>query len=66
MTTIDNKQINIEKAGPTQPGTKDVYPDLGMPLSKKPDTRGNFVVTYNVKFPTSLTAEQKALLRDIL
>lgn len=66
VATIDGKQINIEKAGPTQPGSKDSYPSLGMPLSKKPDTRGNFVITYNVKFPTSLTAEQKRKLKEIL
>ncbi|KUJ11697.1 DnaJ-domain-containing protein [Mollisia scopiformis] len=66
VTTIDGKQINIEKAGPTQPGSKDSYPNLGMPLSKKPDTRGNFVITYNVKFPISLTPAQKTKLKEIL
>jgi DnaJ family protein B protein 4 len=66
VTTIDGKQINIEKAGPTQPGSSDTYPNLGMPLSKKPDTRGNFIVTYNVKFPTYLTPEQKQKLKEIL
>jgi DnaJ family protein B protein 4 len=66
VTTIDGKNIKLDKAGPTGPGTKDVYPNLGMPLSKKPDTRGNFVITYNVKFPTSLTPEQKEQLRKIL
>lgn len=66
VTTIDGKSINIEKAGPTQPGSSDSYPNLGMPLSKKPDTRGNFIVKYNVKFPTSLTAEQKNTLKEVL
>jgi len=66
VTTIDGKQINIEKSGPTQPGSKDTYPSLGMPLSKKPDARGNFVVEYKVKFPTSLTFEQKRKLKEIL
>jgi DnaJ family protein B protein 4 len=66
VTTIDLKQINIERGGPTQPGSSDSYPNLGMPLSKKPDQRGNFIVTYNVKFPTSLTIDQKRKLKDIL
>jgi len=66
VTTIDEKTLNIEKAGPTQPGSKDTYPGLGMPNSKKPDQRGNFIITYNVKFPTSLTSEQKQKLREIL
>lgn len=66
VTTIDGKRLSIEKAGPTQPGSSDSYPSLGMPISKKPGQRGNFIVKYNVKFPSSLTAEQKEQLREIL
>lgn len=66
VTTIDGKQLNIEKSGPTQPGSSDSYPNLGMPLSKKPDQRGNFIVSYNVKFPISLTPDQKQKLKEIL
>lgn len=66
MSTIDGKQFNIDKSGPTQPGSSDSYPSQGMPISKKPGQRGKFVVKYNVKFPTTLTAEQKQKLRDIL
>jgi DnaJ family protein B protein 4 len=66
VTTIDGKNLVIEKGGPTQPGSSDSYPDLGMPISKKPGQRGNFVVKYNVKFPSSLTAEQKRKLKEIL
>ncbi|KAF3069113.1 DnaJ like protein subfamily B member 4 [Daldinia childiae] len=66
VTTIDGKQLNVEKAGPTGPGTSDSYPGLGMPISKKPGERGNFIIKYNVKFPTSLTAAQKQQLREIL
>jgi len=66
VSTIDGKQISIEKQGPTQPGSSDIYPDQGMPISKKPGSRGNFIVKYNVKFPTALTAAQRAKLREIL
>ncbi len=66
VTTIDGKNISIDKAGPTQPGSSDSYPYLGMPISKKPGQRGNFIVKYNVKFPTTLTAEQKRKLKEIL
>jgi DnaJ family protein B protein 4 len=65
VTTIDGKNLVIEKAGPTQPGSSDTYPDLGMP-TKKPGQRGNFIVKYKVKFPTSLTPEQKRKLKEIL
>nr|ACZ52888.1 DJ1 [Cryphonectria parasitica] len=66
VSTIDGKQIALEKAGPTQPGSQDVYPNQGMPISKKPGQRGNFIIKYNVKFPTSLTAQQKQQLKEIL
>lgn len=66
VTTIDGKQLNIERGGPTQPGSQDSYPNLGMPLSKKPEQRGNFIVTYNVKFPMTLTPDQKRKLKEIL
>lgn len=66
VTTIDGKNIHIEKAGPTQPGSSDVYPGLGMPISKKPGQRGNFVVKYNVRFPITLTPTQRQKLREAL
>jgi len=66
VTTIDGKQLNLDKNGPTQPGSTDRYPGLGMPISKKPGTRGDFIIKYNVKFPTTLTAAQKEKLREIL
>jgi DnaJ family protein B protein 4 len=58
VSTIDGKQVNIEKQGPTQPGSREIYPDLGMPLSKTPHRRGNFIVTFEVKYLDS-TAEVK-------
>ncbi|KAK7432529.1 Molecular chaperone (DnaJ superfamily) [Neonectria magnoliae] len=66
VTTIDGKQLNLEKAGPTQPNGEERYPGLGMPISKKPGQRGDFVIKYKIIFPTSLTAAQKQKLREIL
>ncbi|KAI1746287.1 hypothetical protein F4680DRAFT_463510 [Xylaria scruposa] len=66
VTTIDGKQIPLERGGPTGPGMSDSYPGLGMPISKKQGERGNFIIKYNVKFPTSLSARQKQQLKEIL
>ncbi|KAJ2955982.1 hypothetical protein NQ176_g11352 [Zarea fungicola] len=66
VSTIDGKQINLDKAGPTQPGSEDRYPGWGMPLSKKPGERGDFVIKYKVVFPSSLSAAQKNKLKEIL
>ncbi len=66
VTTIDGKQLNVSGAGPTQPGYEERFPGLGMPLSKKPGERGDFVVQVKVNFPTSLTAAQKAKIKEAL
>ncbi|PMB68675.1 Protein psi1 [Beauveria bassiana] len=66
VSTIDGKQINLDKSGPTQPGSEDRYPGLGMPLSKKPGERGDFIIKYKVNFPSSLSAAQKNKLKEIL
>ncbi|RAO73671.1 uncharacterized protein BHQ10_009683 [Talaromyces amestolkiae] len=66
VKTIDGKSIRVSKPGPTQPGYEERFPGLGMPISKNPTDRGDMVVRVNVKFPTTLTAEQKEVLRDVL
>jgi DnaJ family protein B protein 4 len=66
VTTIDGKHINLEKGGPTQPGSEERYPGLGMPISKKAGQRGDLVFRYKVNFPSSLTPDQKQKLREIL
>ncbi|CAM1508121.1 Fc.00g049690.m01.CDS01 [Cosmosporella sp. VM-42] len=66
VTTIDGRQLNLDKGGPTQPGSEERYPGLGMPISKKPGQRGDFVIKYKITFPSHLTAAQKQKLREIL
>ncbi|KAL9612095.1 MAG: hypothetical protein Q9167_003282 [Letrouitia subvulpina] len=66
LPTIDGKQFTLTKAGPTGPGFTEIYPDRGMPKSKKPSERGDMIVEVKVKFPTSLTLAQKSQLKDIL
>ncbi|KAJ5908408.1 protein psi1 [Penicillium taxi] len=66
VKTIDGKTIRVQKPGPTQPNFEEHYPGLGMVISKKPSERGDLIVRVNIKFPTSLTAEQKKLLKEAL
>ena len=66
IQTIDGKQIAIGHGGPTPPTWEERYPSLGMPKSKKPNERGDFVVGVKIRFPTSLTAQQKQKLKDVL
>lgn len=66
VTTIDGKQLSVGSSGPTGPQWTERYPNLGMPKSKKPAERGDFVVGVRIKFPTSLTQAQKEQLAGIL
>ncbi|KAF1981804.1 DnaJ-domain-containing protein [Aulographum hederae CBS 113979] len=66
ITTIDGKNVNVSASGPTAPTFEERFPALGMPKSKTPSQRGDFVVGVKIKFPTSLTADQKAKLKEIL
>ena len=66
VTTIDGRQLPVSGGGPTPPGHEERFPHLGMPLSKKPNERGDFIVEVKVNFPKFLTPAQKAKLKDDL
>ena len=66
IETIDGRQLQPSGVGPTPPGHEVRYPELGMPKSKKAGERGDMIVQVNVKFPPSLTSQQKSQLREIL
>lgn len=66
IKTIDGKQLPVRGAGPTQPGTVQRFPAQGMPISKKPGQRGELLVEVKVKFPSSLTPEQKTKIKEAL
>lgn len=66
VSTIDGKQVNVGGSGPTPPTYTDRFPNLGMPKSKTPSQRGDLVVGVKIKFPQSLTPDQKAKLKEIL
>ncbi|OCL03842.1 DnaJ-domain-containing protein [Glonium stellatum] len=66
VQTIDGKQLAVSSPGPTGPTYEDRFPGLGMPKSKKPTERGDFIVGVRIKFPPSLTQAQKDILKDVL
>ena len=68
ISTIDGKQVPVRGGGPTPPGFRETFPNLGMPKSKgkNKDERGDMIVEVKVKFPTSLTLAQKSHLKEIL
>lgn len=66
VTTIEGKQLPVRGAGPTEPGTTQVFPGQGMPISKKPGQRGDFIVEIKVKWPKTLTTAQKQKIKEAL
>lgn len=66
VQTIDNKQVGVRSGGPTGPTFTERFPSLGMPKSKKPNERGDFIIGVKIRFPTSLTSQQKEQLKQIL
>lgn len=68
VKTIEGKTLKI-----SVPDNIVVYPGYtmnvsgrGMPNSKNPSLRGDLKIKFEVKFPTSLSKEQKRKLADIL
>ncbi|KAI9888721.1 MAG: hypothetical protein M1814_006490 [Vezdaea aestivalis] len=66
VPTIEGAHLLVSGPGPTSPGHEISFPEKGMPKSKKPSERGNFIVVVKVKFPPSLTVNQKTQLKSIL
>ncbi|KAG4304038.1 hypothetical protein PORY_002561 [Pneumocystis oryctolagi] len=65
ITTIDGKHLKITSVNPTQPNYEISYPGHGMPNSKDPSIRGNLIVVCKVIFPSTLSPEKKAALKQI-
>lgn len=66
VSTIDGKQLTVSGSGPTAPGYIERYPEQGMPISKKPGQRGDFLVEVKVNFPKTLSATQKQKIKEAL
>lgn len=66
LTTLDGRSLAIPINNTIQPDYEEVVRGEGMPLSKDPSKKGNLRIKFNIKFPTRLSAEQKAGLKKLL
>lgn len=64
VETLDGKKIKIENKSPISPGHVITYPGHGMPISKKPGTKGDLIITIKVDFPTKLTESQRKAIEE--
>ncbi|MCB0793455.1 MAG: J domain-containing protein [Flavobacteriales bacterium] len=64
LDTLDGR-VKMKVAPLTQNGTRAKLKGKGFPVYRKEGTFGDLYVTYNVKLPASLTAEQRALFEQL-
>jgi DnaJ family protein B protein 4 len=66
LTTLDGRNLTIPINTVIHPNYEEVVPKEGMPIPKDPTKRGNLRIKFSVKFPTRLTAEQKAGIKTLM
>jgi len=66
-TTIDTLtgKVKLQVKPETQPGTQVRLKGKGVPIYKKEGEAGDLYITYEVKLPTHLTEQQKALFKEL-
>ena len=66
-TTIDTMtgKVKLKVAPGTQPGAKIRLKGKGFPVYKKEGEQGDLYITFDVKVPTHLSAEQKKLFTEL-
>jgi len=64
IDTLDGK-VKLKVNAETQSGTKIRLKGKGFPVYKKEGETGDLYVTYEIKLPTNLTEEQKALFTQL-
>ena len=66
LTTLDGRALIIPINNVIHPSYEEVVPGEGMPIPKDPSKRGNLRIKFNIKFPTTLTSEQKTGIKKLL
>ncbi|XP_019150181.1 PREDICTED: dnaJ homolog subfamily B member 13-like [Ipomoea nil] len=66
LTTLDGRNLTVPINSIIHPNYEEVVASEGMPILKDPSKRGNLRIKFNIEFPTGLTPEHKAGLKEIL
>jgi len=66
LPTLDGRRLKIPVREVIDPTFEKVVPNEGMPLQKNPSLRGNLIIKFNIKFPVSLTEEQRKKIKETL
>ena len=66
VETLDKRKLSVSVSGVATPTATKVVKGEGMPLSKDPKTKGDLHVRFEIRFPSKLGDEEKALVRKAL
>ncbi|XP_057955468.1 uncharacterized protein LOC131149227 [Malania oleifera] len=66
LTMLDGRSLSILINNVIHPNYEEVVPGEGMPIPKDSKRRGNLRIKFDIKFPATLTAEQKAGIKKLL
>lgn len=62
IKTLDGRHLSIAVTEIVSPGYELLIANEGMPIVKEHRKKGNLIIKFEVKYPTKLTAEQKATI----
>ncbi|OEL38106.1 DnaJ-like protein subfamily B member 13 [Dichanthelium oligosanthes] len=66
VTTLDGRSLTVHVKSIVNPTYEEVVPGEGMPITREPPKKGNLRIKFQIKFPTNLTADQKAGIQQLL
>jgi DnaJ-class molecular chaperone len=66
ITHLDGRQLTYQVNDVIHHGAKKHIQGEGMPISKRPGSKGDLVLVFHVQFPTHLTQDQKSKLKQVL
>ncbi|KAI5072143.1 hypothetical protein GOP47_0012910 [Adiantum capillus-veneris] len=66
ILSLNGKTLTIPLTEVIYPGYERIVPKEGMPIAKEHGKRGNLRIRFDVKFPSRLSADQRASIKKIL
>eukprot|EP00039_Didymoeca_costata_P013067 m.193475 g.193475 ORF g.193475 m.193475 type:complete len:323 (-) comp15666_c0_seq15:4797-5765(-) len=66
LTTLDGRILNLPINDVVRPGFERRVVGEGMPITKSPGQKGDLILRFETQFPSSISEEGKALIRQAL
>lgn len=64
LTMLDDRKFKVPINDIIHPSYQKEIPDEGMPMAQNPKQRGRLILSFNLQFPTYISAEQKLALAN--